>query len=106
MNTEKIKDTIKAEIRKDIKKRMPSDFDGLFNVTLQHLTKNYAFYDKYKLRQILVSEIIERFSKRLSEKDTTRLRKIWQDTDRQQQNSNFERDMFNDSGSYLTTNKN
>ena len=104
-NLENVQDTIKAEIRKDIKKRMPADFYGLFYVTLQNLTISFNWYDKHQLRQLVVLEILQSFPKRLSKNEIDKLRNILKDSCTAQHNSNFERDMFNDTGFYLTKNE-
>lgn len=79
---QKIENSIRKYIRKNIRNRMPSTFEGLFYDTFETLTGIFELIDRNALRQILVAELSETFPKRLSFADRARLTAIWREADR------------------------
>lgn len=86
MNTEKIR----KEIRASIRKRLPLTFEGLYGDTFETLTGIYWYIDRNVLRQQVVIELFETFSKRLTGADRARLTDIWREADRAREKSKFE----------------
>ena len=87
--------TIRAAVRADLKERKPSDFDGLYFSTLVNVTASFTWYDKYRLRSLVSSEIMASFPKLVTEADKRKLVAICFKAGKQINESNMEREKFN-----------
>jgi hypothetical protein len=87
--------TIRAAVRSDLKERNPSDFHELYFSTLTNVTASFTWYDKYLLRQLVASEILSSFPRRVTEAYKLKLVAIWCGAGQQRQESNWEREAFN-----------
>lgn len=90
-----VQDAIRAEVRFSIKKRKPSNFHELYYGTMLSMTASFGWYDKYWLRQLVVTELLDSFPNLLSKNDIQKLDAIFRKASQQQQKSNIERDKFN-----------
>ena len=90
-----VQDAILATVRLDLKERRPSDFHGLYFATLTNVTASFGWYDKYRLRSLVASEIMASFPKRVTEADKRKLVAICIKALKQTNESNMERENFN-----------
>jgi hypothetical protein len=92
---ETVQKTIRAAVRADLQERKPSDFHGLYFSTLTNVTASFGWYDKYRLRSLVSSEIMASFPKLVTEADKRKLVAICFKAVKQINESNWEREAFN-----------
>lgn len=92
---ETVQNAIRAAVRADLKERKPSDFHGLYFSTLTNATASFGWYDKYRLRSLVASEIVDSFPKRVTPEDERKLGAICFKAGKQSNESNMEREKFN-----------
>lgn len=90
-----VQNAILATVRLDLKERRPSDFHGLYFATLTNVTGSFGWYDKYRLRLLVASEIMAGFPKRVTEDDKRKLVAICIKAGKQSNESNRESNAFN-----------